>query len=65
MVISDRISACVCIWRGTGDTLGVPGKGAALNAISNHWFKLFKEKGLASSLILEVPHPPCGAAWRR
>merc|ERR1712193_514578 len=31
--------------------------GAALNAISNHWFKLFKEKGLADSHILDVPHP--------
>merc|ERR1711959_360879 len=36
---------------------GVPCKGAALNAISNHWFKLFKEKGLADSHILDVPHP--------
>jgi phosphoribosylaminoimidazole-succinocarboxamide synthase len=57
MVISDRISAYECIWRGKGGLLGVPGKGAALNAISNHWFKLFKEKGLADSHILEVPHP--------
>lgn len=36
---------------------GVPGKGAALNAISNHWFKLFREKGLAESHILDIPHP--------
>jgi phosphoribosylaminoimidazole-succinocarboxamide synthase len=36
---------------------GVPGKGAALNAISNHWFRLFREHGLADSHILEVPHP--------
>lgn len=57
MVISDRISAYECIWRGEGGLLGVPGKGAALNAISNHWFKLFKQKGLADSHILEVPHP--------
>jgi len=57
MVISDRISAYECIWRVTGGLLGVPGKGAALNAISNHWFRLFKEKGLADSHILEVPHP--------
>merc|ERR1712166_450158 len=27
------------------------------NAISNHWFKLFKEKNLAASHILDVPHP--------
>ncbi|WP_028117153.1 phosphoribosylaminoimidazolesuccinocarboxamide synthase [Ferrimonas senticii] len=57
MVISDRISAFDCIWHGEGDMRGVPGKGAALNAISNHWFKLFKEHGLADSHILEIPHP--------
>ncbi|MDA8646992.1 phosphoribosylaminoimidazolesuccinocarboxamide synthase [Porticoccaceae bacterium] len=57
MVISDRISAFECIWRGEGDMRGVPGKGAALNAISNHWFTLFREQGLADSHILDVPHP--------
>ncbi|QYJ92284.1 phosphoribosylaminoimidazolesuccinocarboxamide synthase [Shewanella spartinae] len=57
MVISDRISAFDCIWQGENGLNGVPGKGAALNAISSHWFKLFKEKGLADSHILDVPHP--------
>ena len=57
MVISDRISAFECIWQGEGGMQGVPGKGAALNAISNHWFKLFREHGLADSHILDVPHP--------
>ncbi|NRD74237.1 phosphoribosylaminoimidazolesuccinocarboxamide synthase [Shewanella sp. VB17] len=57
MVISDRISAFDCIWQGEDGLNGVPGKGAALNAISNHWFTLFKEKGLADSHILDVPHP--------
>ena len=57
MVISDRISAFDCIWRGEGGMKGVPGKGAALNAISNHWFKLFKQQGLADSHILDIPHP--------
>ncbi len=57
MVISDRISAFDCIWKGEGNMQGVPGKGAALNAISNHWFKLFKEQGLADSHILDIPHP--------
>lgn len=57
MVISDRISAFECIWQGQGGMDGVPGKGAALNAISNHWFKLFREKGLADSHILDIPHP--------
>ena len=57
MVISDRISAFDCIWHGEGDMRGVPGKGAALNAISNHWFNLFREKGLADSHILDIPHP--------
>jgi phosphoribosylaminoimidazole-succinocarboxamide synthase len=57
MVISDRISAFDCIWHAEGGMRGVPGKGAALNAISNHWFRLFREQGLAESHILEVPHP--------
>ena len=57
MVISDRISAFDCVWRGEGGMNGVPGKGAALNAISNHWFKLFREQGLSDSHILEIPHP--------
>jgi len=57
MVISDRISAFDCIWHGEDGMNGVPGKGAALNAISNHWFKLFKEQGLADSHILDIPHP--------
>merc|ERR1711959_887749 len=57
MVISDRISAFDCIWHGEGGLNGVPNKGAALNTIAAHWFKLFKEKGLADSHILDVPHP--------
>ncbi len=57
MVISDRISAFDCVWHGEGNLLGVPGKGAALNAISNHWFQLFKDNGLADSHILDIPHP--------
>ncbi len=57
MVISDRISAFECIWKGEGGMNGVPGKGASLNAISNHWFKLFREKGLADNHILDTPHP--------
>jgi phosphoribosylaminoimidazole-succinocarboxamide synthase len=57
MVISDRISAFDCVWHGEGGMNGVPGKGAALNAISNHWFKMFKQQGLADSHILDIPHP--------
>ncbi|MFT4939059.1 MAG: phosphoribosylaminoimidazole-succinocarboxamide synthase [Paraglaciecola sp.] len=57
MVISDRISAFDCIWHGEEGLQGVPGKGAALNAISNHWFSLFKLHGLADSHILDIPHP--------
>ncbi len=57
MVISDRISAFDCIWHGENGLKGVPGKGAALNAISNHWFRLFNENGLADSHILDIPHP--------
>ena len=47
MVISDRISAYEVIWHGEGGVHGVPGKGAALNAISNHWFRCFRDQGLA------------------
>ena len=57
MVISDRLSAFDCIWHGEGGLQGVPGKGAALNAVSNHWFECFREQGLADSHILEIPHP--------
>lgn len=57
MVISDRISAFDCIWHGEGGMYGVPGKGAALNAISNHWFEMFRQQSLADSHILEIPHP--------
>lgn len=57
MVISDRLSAFDCIWHAEDGLNGVPGKGAALNAISNHWFALFKQQGLADSHILETPHP--------
>ncbi len=57
MVISDRISAFDCIWHGDEGLAGVPGKGAALNAISQFWFSEFKQAGLARSHILEVPHP--------
>jgi phosphoribosylaminoimidazole-succinocarboxamide synthase len=57
MVISDRISAYEVVWHGEAGMNGVPGKGAALNAISNHWFHCFREQGLADSHILEIPHP--------
>ena len=57
MIISDRLSAFDCIWQAEEGLKGVPGKGAALNAISNHWFKLFKENGLADSHIVDIPHP--------
>ena len=57
MVISDRISAFDCVWHGEGGLAGVPGKGAALNAISHFWFAEFAQAGLARSHILDVPHP--------
>ena len=57
MVISDRLSAFECMWRAEGGLDGVPGKGAALNTISGHWFQRFQEAGLARSHILETPHP--------
>lgn len=57
MVVSDRISAFDCIWHGEGGLNGVPGKGAALNAVSRHWFESFRRAGLARSHVLETPHP--------
>jgi phosphoribosylaminoimidazole-succinocarboxamide synthase len=57
MVISDRLSAFDCVWHAEGGMAGVPGKGAALNAIASHWFTLFREQGLADSHILDIPHP--------
>lgn len=57
MVISDRISAFDCIWHGEGGLQGVPGKGAALNAVANYWFARFREAGLADSHIVDTPHP--------
>ncbi len=57
MIISDRISAFECIWHAKNDLRGVPGKGAALNAISEHWFKEFSKAGLAGNHIVDTPHP--------
>lgn len=57
MVISDRLSAFDCVWHGEGGLQGVPGKGAALNAIAGHWFARFAEQGLGDSHIIDVPHP--------
>jgi phosphoribosylaminoimidazole-succinocarboxamide synthase len=57
MVISDRLSAFDCLWRSESLT-GVPGKGAALNAIAGHWFELFSQHADAPAHhLLEVPHP--------
>ena len=57
MIISDRISAFECIWRGEEGLDGVPHKGAALNAISQHWFARFADAGLAGNHIVDTPHP--------
>ncbi|CCQ12676.1 Phosphoribosylaminoimidazole-succinocarboxamide synthase [Pseudoalteromonas luteoviolacea B = ATCC 29581] len=57
MVISDRISAFDCIWKGENGLNGVPGKGIALNSVAAHWFKLFDAAGLAGNHIVDIPHP--------
>ncbi|MFK7828373.1 MAG: phosphoribosylaminoimidazolesuccinocarboxamide synthase [Congregibacter sp.] len=56
MVISDRLSAFDCLWEATS-LAGVPGKGAALNAVAAHWFNCFARKGLLAHHLLEMPHP--------
>jgi phosphoribosylaminoimidazole-succinocarboxamide synthase len=57
MVITDKISAYNVNWKGAEGLQGVPGKGASLNAISEHWFERFKEAGLGDTHIVDVPHP--------
>ncbi len=57
MIISDRISAFECTWESESGLKGVPGKGAALNAISQYWFNMFEREGLAGNHILASPHP--------
>ncbi|EED32739.1 phosphoribosylaminoimidazole-succinocarboxamide synthase [gamma proteobacterium NOR5-3] len=56
MVISDRLSAFDCLWH-SESLAGVPGKGAALNAIAAHWFESFGQAQLAPHHLLEMPHP--------
>ena len=57
MIISDRISAFDCIWRGESGLDGIPLKGASLNCLSAYWFKLFKKNKLIKSHIVDIPHP--------
>ncbi len=57
LIISDRISAFDAIWEAEGGLKGVPGKGAALNAISKFFFDMIlNELGIRNHL-LEAPHP--------
>ena len=57
MVISDRISAFDCNWKGEHDLSGVPGKGAALNQISAYMFDDFKNADIGEHHLLDSPHP--------
>jgi len=57
MIISDRISAFDVNWKGEEGLNGVPGKGAALNAISQYWFHELELAGIGENHLLEVPHP--------
>lgn len=57
MIISDRVTAFDVPWQGEDGLSGIPGKGAALNAVSHHWFNQFDKQGLARNHILEAPHP--------
>ena len=55
MVISDRISAFDCIWRGKFG--GIPHKGLALNTISKYWFDLLEKSFGIKNHIVDIPHP--------
>ena len=55
MVISDRISAFDCIWR--GELGGIPLKGLALNTISKYWFDLLENSFGIKNHIIDTPHP--------
>src|SRR3989344_1574800 len=57
MITSDRISAFDVVWQAAEGLMGVPGKGAALNASSNYWFKRLQEAGIANHHLLDTPHP--------
>jgi len=57
MIISDRVSAFNYGWSGEDGLKGIPGKGAALNAVSQYWFNEFDKAGLAGNHILATPHP--------
>jgi phosphoribosylaminoimidazole-succinocarboxamide synthase len=57
MIISDRISAFDVNWKGEDGLSGVPGKGAALNAISQYWFHELEMTGIGENHILDAPHP--------
>ncbi|MBI2102948.1 phosphoribosylaminoimidazolesuccinocarboxamide synthase [Candidatus Woesearchaeota archaeon] len=57
MITSDRISAFDCNWQAEDGLAGVPGKGAVLNAFSEHWFGRLKEEGVGNNHLLDTPHP--------
>ncbi len=57
MVTSDGLSAFDCNWRAKEGLSGVPGKGAALNAVSEYCFKRLKEEGVGNNHLLDTPHP--------
>mgnify|MGYP001584091083 CR=1 FL=1 len=57
MVISDRISAFECNWKGEGGLHGVPYKGASLNVISKYFFDKIVKEEIGEHHILAVPHP--------
>ncbi len=57
MITSDGLSAFDCRWRAEEGLLGVPGKGAALNAASEYCFKRLKEEGVGNNHLLDTPHP--------
>jgi phosphoribosylaminoimidazole-succinocarboxamide synthase len=56
MITSDKISAFDCNWKARDGLDAVPGKGAALNQISEYWFNILDEN-LVGNHLVESPHP--------
>lgn len=65
MVISDRISAYECLWEGEGGLSGIPGKGAALNAIPTTGSTVLNNTAWPAAILSTPPTRWYGLSSRR